>query len=145
MSTQSHADTHTGKCLCGGITFTVQGPPNAVYCCYCKDCSLGAGGPCQITASYPSSEFTLQDADGLATRFAIPGTVSGKPKDKYFCRRCGCTLFTIPFAVGLKEIVIRPALVENGLHIFRPSIECFAERRPEYFSACENAVQYQTS
>ncbi|BCS29310.1 GFA family protein [Aspergillus puulaauensis] len=160
MSAQeSHTDTHTGNCLCGGVNFTVQGPPNTVYCCYCKDCSLGAGGPCQITASYFSSEFTLHDPDGLVARYEITtGTASGKPKDKYFCRRCGCTLFTIPFTAGAKEIVVRPALMtqrltyilgivltgDGRLHIFKPSIECFTERRPGYFSACEGAIQYQS-
>ncbi|OJJ56922.1 hypothetical protein ASPSYDRAFT_155129, partial [Aspergillus sydowii CBS 593.65] len=98
------------------------------------------------TASYFSSKFALHDPEGLAARFSITtGIVSGKPKDKYFCRRCGCTLFTVPFTEGEREIVIRPALIENGLHIFKPSIECFTERRPGYFSACENATQYRGS
>ncbi|PYI24996.1 hypothetical protein BP00DRAFT_452555, partial [Aspergillus indologenus CBS 114.80] len=44
----SPTTTHTGTCLCRAIQFTVTGAPTAVYCCYCRDCSLGAGGPCQI-------------------------------------------------------------------------------------------------
>lgn len=40
--------TYTGRCLCKGVGFTVKGNPNAVFCCFCGDCALGAGGPCQI-------------------------------------------------------------------------------------------------
>lgn len=146
MSTHenNHPTTHTGTCLCGGVSFTVQGQPNAVFCCYCGDCSKGAGGPCQIvsvlykaysfnpvndfltyaslqTASYYSSRFELKDPYGLMTRYTISDTVSGLPKKKGFCGRCGCTLFTIPARVfttsasdGSGEIVIRISLIQNG-------------------------------
>lgn len=140
----NHPTTHTGTCLCGGVSFTVKGKPNAVFCCYCGDCSKGAGGPCQIvgalyvaysskpvndlltyawlqTASYYSSHFEFKDPYGLMTRYTISDTVSGLPKEKGFCGRCGCTLFTIPTRVlttsasdGPEEIVIRISLIQNG-------------------------------
>lgn len=67
------------------------------------------------TAAYLSVNFTLHDADGFATRYTIhESTVSGLPKVKCFCNRCGCTIFTVPSSDGPEETVIRTALIENG-------------------------------
>ncbi|KAE8421263.1 hypothetical protein BDV36DRAFT_248002 [Aspergillus pseudocaelatus] len=56
MSTYEDQDTmiHTGECICKGVRYTVKGPPEDVFCCYCSDCAIGAGGPCQIVSQrYP--------------------------------------------------------------------------------------------
>ena len=37
-----------GACLCGGVTFELSGPPEAVLKCYCDHCQKNAGGPFQI-------------------------------------------------------------------------------------------------
>ncbi|RAK78135.1 GFA family protein [Aspergillus fijiensis CBS 313.89] len=138
MSTSTPSTSHTGTCLCRAIHFTVTGPPTAVYCCYCRDCSLGAGGPCQITARYPRSQFALDNTQGQLRTYAITETASGAPKHKYFCGRCGCTVYTVPRATeGGGIVVVRPALIPNGLEIFRPQIECFTRHRPGWFAGCE--------
>ncbi|KAB8259034.1 Mss4-like protein [Aspergillus pseudonomiae] len=135
--------TRTGACICKGVGFTVTGPPEDVFCCYCSDCAIGAGGPCQITASYASSSVTIRDPDALLTCYTITkGTVSGRAKEKHFCKRCGCTVFTVPFSLGRQYIVIRPVLIENGLEIYKPGLECFVKRRPSYFSGCQSAKEY---
>lgn len=67
------------------------------------------------TATYFSPNFTLHDPEGLATRYIITdSTISGRPKVKCFCNRCGCTIFTIPTSDGLEETVIRTVLIANG-------------------------------
>ncbi|KAE8158890.1 Mss4-like protein [Aspergillus tamarii] len=134
---------HTGQCICKGVGFTVKGPPEDVFCCYCSDCAIGAGGPCQITASYASSNVTVHDPDALLTCYTITnGTISGHAKEKHFCQRCGCTIFTIPSSLGRQYIVIRPVLIENGLEIYQPGLEVFVKRRPSYFAGCQSAKQY---
>lgn len=141
---EEHTMIHTGVCICKGVGFTVKGPPEDVFCCYCSDCAIGAGGPCQIvsgrygycifqlqtlpfylrlrilclrlqTASYASSNVTIHDPDVLLTCYTITeGTISGRAKEKHFCKRCGCTVFTIPYSLDRQYIVIRPVLIENG-------------------------------
>lgn len=54
----AQCSTYTGRCLCKGVGFTVKGNPNAVFCCYCGDCALGAGGPCQIVRLNSFSSFS---------------------------------------------------------------------------------------
>ncbi|KAJ9216367.1 hypothetical protein DTO166G4_1955 [Paecilomyces variotii] len=135
--------TRTGTCLCKGVSFTVEGEPKMVFCCYCSDCALGAGGPCQITARYQSSRFSINDPESLVTTYTITETGSGFAKEKYFCKRCGCTLYTVPLADEGRTIVIRPVLIENGLELYKPEIECWMKNRPSYFSGCQEAEQWE--
>ncbi|PIG80443.1 hypothetical protein AARAC_001652 [Aspergillus arachidicola] len=140
---EEHTMIHTGACICKGVGFTVKGLPEDVFCCYCSDCAIEAGGPCQITASYASSNVTIHDPDALLTCYTITdGTISGRAKEKHFCKRCGCTAFTIPYSLGRQYIVIRPVLIQNGLEIYKPGLKCFAKRRPSYFAGCQSAKEY---
>ena len=66
------------------------------------------------TARYQSSRFSINDPESLVTTYTITETGSGFPKEKYFCKRCGCTLYTVPLADEGRTIVIRPVLIENG-------------------------------
>ena len=66
------------------------------------------------TATYFTPKFALHDAEGLAKRYIVNDTLSGRPKVKCFCSGCGCTIFTIPASDGDEEIVVRTALIENG-------------------------------
>jgi hypothetical protein len=45
--------THTGKCLCEAVQYTVTGTPVKVFACYCTDCQKGAGGDRQIVRTLP--------------------------------------------------------------------------------------------
>lgn len=66
------------------------------------------------TATYFTPNFALHDTQGLAKRYIVNDTLSGRPKVKCFCSGCGCTIFTIPASDGDEEIVVRTALIENG-------------------------------
>jgi hypothetical protein len=41
---------YQGKCLCGAISLEARAEPLAVLSCFCKHCSLGAGGPSQVVS-----------------------------------------------------------------------------------------------
>lgn len=56
---------------------------------------------------------TVSDPENLIVMYDISGTESGIGKPKYFCGRCGCTLFTKPGSYSGKAFV-RSSLVEGG-------------------------------
>ncbi|GLA66093.1 hypothetical protein AtubIFM54640_008297 [Aspergillus tubingensis] len=94
------------------------------------------------TATYFTPNFTLHDPERLAKRYIVNNTLSGRQKVKCFCIGCGCTIYTIPATNGDEEIVVRTALIENGLELFKPTIECYVRNRPSYFSATTTGKQY---
>lgn len=62
---------------------------------------------------FDESALTVSDPEGLIVIYDISGTASGLGKPKYFCGRCGCTLFTKPgFYSG--KVFVRGSLVEGG-------------------------------
>ena len=121
-----------GSCLCEGITFEISGEPLKVLSCYCLDCQKGAGGPCQSVSkriqgqsqdpSNPenqvifcnASDVLVKDPKNLKAIYNIEKTQSGKSKEKHFCGRCGCTLWTVPMHHGGSKWVVRVPLIDGG-------------------------------
>jgi len=129
--------------MCGGVSFTISSLPSQVGNCYCRDCQRNAGGPYQTYAVCPADTMTIVDAEGLATLWQIRDTTSGIPKEKYFCSRCGCTLWTVVLASGRDRRCVRVSLIEDGLEKLKPTVELFTKNRPSGLPAMPNATQFE--
>jgi hypothetical protein len=122
---------HYGSCLCESIQFTVEGDPEKVLVCYCRDCSKNAGAPYQIvksfaclvldtttditkSAKFPATSVKVAQGKDLLGRFVISKTNSGHEKHKIFCKACGCTLWTIPMSHGGEKYIVRTSLLDEG-------------------------------
>lgn len=67
------------------------------------------------TARFPSPSLQLHDPENLKTVYTVTsGTVSGHSKEKHFCGRCGCTLFTVPLKHDREIVVMRTAVIDGG-------------------------------
>ncbi|KAH8145190.1 uncharacterized protein LAJ45_10750 [Morchella importuna] len=132
------------KCLCGGIklTFEEDAEPEVNYC-YCKHCSAGAGGLYQLNFAFNETAVTIEDPQKLMAVYIITGCESGKPKPKYFCGKCGCTMFTKPEALPGKMFV-KGSLVEGGCQNFKPTAELFIKYRPSFVVPVEGAAQLES-
>lgn len=65
------------------------------------------------------AKFAAQDVHVSASEdsfsvYTLRDTASGNPKEKAFCRTCGCPLWTVPQAAKGKFLIVRTALLENG-------------------------------
>lgn len=79
-------DSH-GRCLCGGVRYTVRGELRQVINCHCERCRRFTGHHMATTAARPD-EITVEDEDALLTWFfPVPDAGYG------FCSRCGSSLF----------------------------------------------------
>lgn len=79
--------THaTGKCLCGAVRFTIDGPLRPSVACHCEQCRRTSGHHVSATAC-AADHLTFEADEGLSwyrsTDFAERG----------FCRTCGSSLF----------------------------------------------------
>jgi hypothetical protein len=75
---------HRGSCLCGAVTFAVEGPLRAAIACHCRQCRKGSGHYSVATAAMPE-------------RVSIEGTVTwyrySDAAERGFCATCGGQLF----------------------------------------------------
>lgn len=80
---------HEGRCLCGGIRFSVQGALAPIQVCHCGQCRQAQGGPFATNIPINESDFSLQSGAELISSYeSSPGKV------RCFCRRCGSPLFS---------------------------------------------------
>ena len=76
--------THQGRCLCGGIRLSVQGPLPPIQVCHCRMCQQAQGGAFAAVRPLQRTALQVEDPQGLLTAFeSSPG------KERLFCRRCG--------------------------------------------------------
>jgi hypothetical protein len=74
-----------GRCLCGNIRFTVDGPPKWTSYCHCGSCRRHTGAPVSAYAGFEASKVSFTGG-ALAYFESSPGVRRG------FCGRCGSTL-----------------------------------------------------
>lgn len=126
----------SGSCLCGSVTFSVAQPPDIAMTCYCLDCRKNSGSSGQLLAKYKTDDVTISDNDNTLTTYVITKTQLGKPKDKLFCGKCGCTIATKPQAYNGEVTILRLTLFDELPAEFASKKELFADAKAEYFSHC---------
>ena len=75
--------SHTGRCLCGAVTFSAESVDHHVHACHCSMCRSWSGGPL-LSAQAGGVTFT---GDELR-RYA-----SSEWAERGFCGKCGSSLF----------------------------------------------------
>ena len=77
--------TATGRCMCGGVTYTVAGELRDVWNCHCHRCRRFTGHHMAATRAAATDVVTVGDT--LAWFSPDPTVAYG------FCRQCGSSLF----------------------------------------------------
>lgn len=103
----------TGGCLCGAVTFRIEGEPDWPHYCSCSMCQKWSGGPLVAWVDFPLASLTWTKG--------APKLVRTTPKtQRGFCADCGSGLFaqddgsdTICMTIGV--IDQRNSLVPESL------------------------------
>ena len=75
-----------GGCHCGAVRYSVEGEPQHVALCHCKDCRMSAGAPAVAWAAFHEDQFTI--TQGEPTTFNSSGASM-----RSFCPKCGTGLY----------------------------------------------------
>ncbi|MEM9566387.1 MAG: GFA family protein [Actinomycetota bacterium] len=93
--------TRTGGCLCGAITYAIEGEPMAVAVCHCDHCQRQSGGAFSTNVVVAPDQLSIS---GNLSTFEDRGRTGD---DVYvlrkFCPSCGSPIVSI--LVGRPEIV----------------------------------------
>ncbi len=76
----------TASCLCGSVSFVLNGPLDDVVACHCTQCRKQTGNYWSSTHT-KDSDLVFTGKDTLAWYISSPGIKRG------FCNACGSTLF----------------------------------------------------
>ncbi len=102
------ATMHTGRCLCGAVTFRVSADPVALRTCWCRVCQYIGAGSATVNAVFPVEAL---EVEGETT--AIQGVAdSGSGMTRRFCPTCGTHLFS-QASTRLHQVVIRVGALDE--------------------------------
>lgn len=82
--------SHTGRCLCGAVTFRFAEPPVTHRACWCRDCQYLACGNASINAFFRTGTMEVKGEVSVYVSQAASGNVMRRS----FCPRCGTQLFS---------------------------------------------------
>ncbi len=125
---------HYGSCLCGIVSFEVNGDFDSFYLCHCQHCQKDTGAAHAANLFSQSASLSWQSGADAVTSFTLPGT----RHNKSFCKLCGSALpstqaaglLVVPAGCLDTEISISPTA-----HIFSASKaawECELGEVPEF-------------
>lgn len=82
--------THTGQCLCGQVTFTIDAEPVGARMCWCRDCQRIASGSATVNVLFPEEAVTYS---GSLSKFEMVAD-SGNTVERGFCPKCGAQMYS---------------------------------------------------
>ena len=80
---------HTGRCLCGDVSYRITAQPAVSRICWCRDCQrIASNGTVNVV--FPTNAIEISGKPSEYTRAAE----SGNQVRRRFCPCCGCHLFS---------------------------------------------------
>ena len=127
------AKAKTGGCLCGAVTFRVNGPLDPIIGCHCGQCRRTSG-------HYAASTDVAEDDLDIADREdALVWYRSSDKAERGFCGRCGSNLFWREFGSGRVAVAAGSLDAPHGLRMDR---HVFAAFKGDYYDIPEEAEVY---
>ncbi|MCB1859587.1 MAG: GFA family protein [Gammaproteobacteria bacterium] len=99
MSTQ----TTRGSCLCGAVSYQIQGPYHFFQYCHCGRCRKASGSSNAANLMIPAANLTWLTGESLTKQYKLPAAERFSTR---FCTQCGSRL---PWTTPNGEFVIVPA------------------------------------
>src|SRR4051812_16704995 len=80
---------HKGSCLCGAVTYQIDGELGPILLCHCAHCRKANAGAFNVAAPVATANYhVLTGQESLAEHESSPGVY------RVFCRGCGSPLFS---------------------------------------------------
>lgn len=127
---------HAGSCLCGAVTYEVEGTLEPIICCHCSKCRKANGSAFNTAVPIKTSDLhILSGHDNLAEFESSPGVY------RVFCQTCASPLYSRRDAQpeGLK---LRIGTLDTPVE-GTPSIHIFVGSRAPWDEIHGDAKQYK--
>ena len=115
-----------GSCLCGHVSFEVEGPPTVTGLCHCSDCRKATGSAFLAYGQWPSA------------RFAVTGDFSTFD-GRSFCTRCGSRLFHI----NEHHVGVNLGSLDDAPFELAPQRESWVKRREPWLVPVPATTQHR--
>lgn len=134
---EPRAGVTQGSCLCGDVTYEVEGEPMFMQSCHCSRCRRSRGAAHGTNIFYKAGGFRWTHGEELVADFKVP---EAKYYGVAFCRHCGSA---VPRVSREREIVVIPA---GGLDTdpgMRTQRHIFTRYKAPWFEITEPVPQFE--
>ena len=123
---------HEGSCLCGAVTFQVEGDlpgPDACHCIQCRKHS----GHFFVSTDVPKSALTIRGED------KVRWYQSSAKARRGFCSTCGSSLFWDPLFRDWIGVAMGAFDKPTGTHIH---VHVFVAEKGDYYEIADGVEQF---
>ena len=129
----------TGRCLCGGVTYTVDAEPVAQAVCHCTDCQRQTSSPFSVVVAVPRDGFHVE-GDTLSS-FTTTGEDHGGDTERNFCSACGSPLFS--GSPSAPQVILIKAGSLDDASWLEPTLEVWTRSAQPWAPRFESAAQLE--
>lgn len=126
----------SGSCLCGSVSYTIDGSLSKVTTCHCTQCRKQTGHY-YAAARTEESRFQISDENGLIKWYR-----SSDDASRGFCSNCGSALFWKGDASAFLSVLVGSIDGDTNLEIGE---HIFVESKGDYYELDDNKPQSQTT
>lgn len=125
----------TGRCLCGGVRFSVHGELQPIQLCHCAECRKAQGTAFASNMPISTDRFELHSGAELLRHFeSSPG------KERAFCSLCGSPLYSRRSSrPGVLRV--RAGLFEQPLPV-RPAFHQYVDDKANWWSIDDDLPRF---
>ena len=129
----------TGRCLCGGVTYSADAEPVIHAACHCTDCQRQTGNPFSVIVGVPRDALTVEGS--TLGSFTTIGEDHGRETQRSFCTACGSPLFSIA-AVAPQLAFIKAGSLDDASWV-QPSVEAWTSSAQPWSPHFEGAAHLE--
>lgn len=124
-----------GSCLCGAVTYEVEGELGPIMFCHCGRCRKANGAAFLAATLISTDSLRLLTGQAALVKFASsPGVY------RVFCGRCASPIFSKRDATP-ETVRLRLGTLDTPV-TGKPTAHIFVEDKAEWFDICDDAPQY---
>jgi hypothetical protein len=129
----------TGRCLCGGVTYSARAEPVVQAACHCADCQRQTGSAFSVLVGVPRDALAV--AGETLASFTTIGEDHGGETQRYFCRACGSPVFSIA-AVAPGLAFIKTGTLDDASWV-QPTVEAWTSSAQPWSPHFESAARLE--
>jgi hypothetical protein len=122
---------HKGSCLCGGVSFSIEGKLGAPDACHCTQCRKQSGHYF-ASANVPKAALSVDGQENVAWYQSSAKVRRG------FCSKCGSTLFWDPPARDWIAVAMGALDTPTSSHIEK---HIFVAEKGDYYEIVDGLPQ----
>jgi hypothetical protein len=129
-----------GSCLCGGVTFEIDGMVSPMQYCHATRCRKATGSAFAAELAARAADLRWTSGEDLVTVYEAPLLRQPPPYRHAFCRICGSPL---PVVLEGTDFAVLPAGILDGEPETRPFQHIFVGQNAPWHTITDDMPQFE--